>query len=92
MIAYLPTIYPDELVYSWISRFYAHSGFPCYSMVLEELFGNKSYRINYEFMGHFTDSAKSVIGKMIEIGALIEQHTMFAYYARFAPPERRTAA
>lgn len=92
MIAYLPTIYQDELVYSWISRFYAHSGYPCYSMVLDELFGNKAYRMHYEFMGHFTDSARTVIDKMIDLGELIERHTMYAYYARFASHERRTAA
>lgn len=92
MIAYLPTIYPDELVFSWISRFYAHSGYPCYSMVLEELFGNKAYRMNYEFMGHFSDNAKAIIDKMIDMGELIEKHTMFPYYARFAPQARRSAA
>ena len=92
MIAYMPAVYPDELVYSWCSRYYAHSGFPNYSMALEELFGDKNYRLNYEFMGHFTEDAKAVIDKIIEIGELIEQHTMYTYYARFAPHERRTAA
>lgn len=92
MIAYLPTIHPDELVYSWISRYYAHSGYPCYSMILEELFGIKSYRMNYEFSGCFTDSAKAIICKMIGMCELIEKHTMYAYYARFAPHARRSAA
>ena len=92
MIAYMPAIYPDELVYSWCSRYYAHSGFPNYSMALEELFGDKNYRMSYEFSGCFTEDAKAVIDKMIDMGELIERHTMFAYYARFAPHERRTAA
>lgn len=92
MIAYMPAIYPDELVYSWCSRYYAHSGYPNYSMALEELFGDKNYRLSYEFSGCFTEDAKAVIDKMIDMGELIEKHTMFAYYARFAPHERRTAA
>lgn len=92
MIAYMPAIYPDELVYSWCSRYYAHSGFPNYSMALEELFGDKNYRMSYEFSGCFTEDAKAVIDKMIDMGELIERHTMFAYYARFAPHERRAAA
>ena len=92
MIAYMPAIYPDELVYSWCSRYYAHSGYPNYSMALEELFGDKNYRLSYEFSGCFADSARVVIGKMIDLGELIERHTMFPYYARFAPHERRTAA
>ena len=92
MIAYMPAVYPDELVYSWISRFYAHSGFPNYSMALEELFGDKNYRMSYEFSGCFTEDAKAVIDKMIDLGELIERHTMFPYYARFAPQARRSAA
>ena len=92
MIAYMPAIYPDELVYSWCSRYYAHSGYPNYSMALEELFGDKNYRLSYEFSGSFTDSARAVIGKMIDLGELIERHTMFPYYARFAPHARRSTA
>lgn len=92
MIAYMPAIYPDELVYSWCSRYYAHSGYPCYSMVLEELFGNKNYRLNYEFTGCFSDDTKTVISKMISMGELIERHTMYPYYAKFAPQARRSAA
>lgn len=92
MIAYLPNIYPDELFYSWCCRYYAHSGLPSYSMALEDLFGDKSYRISYEFSGNFSSEIKAVIDKMIKIEDLIEQHTMFPYYGRFTPYARRTAA
>ena len=92
MIAYMPAVHPDELVYSWCSRYYAHSGFPNYSMALEELFGDKNYRMSYEFSGCFTEDAKAVIDKMIDLGELIERHTMFPYYARFAPHARRSMA
>lgn len=92
MIAYLPNIYPDELIYSWCCRYYAHSGLPSYSMALEDLFGNKSYRINYEFSGCFCDETQAIIDKMIKAEDLIERHTMFPYYSRFAPYARRTAA
>lgn len=92
MIAYLPDIYDDELVYSWVSRYFAHSGYPCYSMALEDLFGNNSYRISYEFSGCFNSEAKAIIDKMIKTEDLIERHTMYPYYSRFAPYARRTAA
>jgi hypothetical protein len=61
-------------------------------MALEELFGDKNYRMSYEFSGCFTEDAKAVIDKMIDLGELIERHTMFPYYARFAPQARRSAA
>lgn len=92
MIAYLPNIYPDELFYSWCCRYYAHSGLPSYSTALEDLFGDKSYRINYEFSGCFCDETQAIIDKMIKEEDLIERHTMFPYYSRFAPYARRTAA
>lgn len=92
MIAYLPNIYPDELIYSWCCRYYAHSGLPSYSMALEDLFGDKSYRISYEFSGCFNSDAKAIIDKMIKVEDLIEQHTMYPYYSRFAPYARRKAA
>lgn len=92
MIAYLPNIYPDELVYSWCCRYYAHSGLPSYSMALEDLIGDKSYRISYEFSGCFSSETKAVIDKMIKTEDLIEQHTMFPYYGRFTPYARQTAA
>ena len=92
MIAYMPNLYPDELAYSWCSRYYAHSGYPSYSMALEDLFNDKNYRLNYEFTGHFNVEAVQIIGKVTSIGEIVEQHTMYPYYARFATPERRTAA
>ena len=92
MIAYLPDIYDDELVYSWTSRFFAHSGYPCYSMALEDLFNDKNYRLNYEFSGCFSKDATAVIDKMGGIATLITKHTMYPYYARFAPSERCKAA
>ena len=92
MIAYLPDIYDDELVYSWVSRYFAHSGYPCYSMALEDLFDNNSYRLSYEFSGCFSEDATAVIDKMGGIETLITKHTMYPYYARFAPSERCKAA
>ena len=42
MIAYMPTIYPDELVYSWFCRYYVHSGCFSHKTVLQELYCKKS--------------------------------------------------
>lgn len=92
MIAYLPSIYPDELVYSWCSRYYAHSGYPNYNAVLKELFDDKNYRMNYEFTGCFCKDARTIIDKMIDNESLIMEHTMFPYYARFTAHERRMSA
>lgn len=38
MIAYLPEIYPDELVYSWFCRYAVHSGYITNKQVLRDLY------------------------------------------------------
>ena len=40
MILYFPTIYPDELMYSVLSRTYAKSGYLSYTQAAEEFFEN----------------------------------------------------
>lgn len=41
MIAYLPEIYPDELVYSWFCRYYIHTGCITNAMAFRELLYNR---------------------------------------------------
>ena len=38
MISYFPAIYPDELVYSWLCRYYVHSGFFSNKSAMQELY------------------------------------------------------
>lgn len=38
MIAYFPDIYPDELIYSQLLRYYINSGYNAYVHAAEELF------------------------------------------------------
>lgn len=52
MIAYLPDIYPDELVYSWFCRYYVHSGCLTYKTALQELLYNRCNNPSKEFLGH----------------------------------------
>ena len=50
MIGFFPEPYPDELVYSWLARYYAHSGYMGYSYVAEDLFVHKWNRPDVEFV------------------------------------------
>ena len=38
MIAYFPTAYPDELLYSQLARYYTKSGYMAYTYAAEELY------------------------------------------------------
>lgn len=86
MIAYLPALYEDELVYSWFSRYFAHM-YPSYTNALEDLMENRNARTDFEFINHLDADAKKIITKIIPMEDLIMGHTMFPSY-RFIEHER----
>ena len=92
MIAYLPAIYPDELVYSWFSRYYIYSGCFSHKMALQELFCKRSDCPSKEFIGNLNPDAKAEITKQYQLDWLVLNHTMYPEYARFIPlSDKKTA-
>lgn len=89
MITYLPTIYPDELVYSWFCRYYVHSGYFSHKMALQQLYCKKSDNLNKEFVGNLNTEAMQQIVKIYSFESLILDHTMYSQYARFIPPDQK---
>ncbi|RKJ76658.1 hypothetical protein D7X33_14185 [Butyricicoccus sp. 1XD8-22] len=89
MIAYFPDIYPDELIYSQLLRYYINSGYNAYVHAAEELFGSHFILPNVEFLNFFTPNALQMITRKMPIEDIILNHTMFPYYGRFLLPERK---
>ncbi len=92
MIVYLPSIYPDELVYSWFCRYYAHSGCFSHKMALQELYCKKSDYLNKEFIGNLNHEAMEKINEIYSLDELVLNHTMYPQYARFIPLAEKKAA
>lgn len=92
MIAYFPTVYPDELVYSWLSRFYLQSGYLNYISAAEDIYINKRNRPDYEFLNPLQTEIYSIMTGNISMDEIIEKHTMFPYYGRFIKKDRRIKA
>ncbi len=92
MIGYLPELYPDELVYSWLSRIFVHTGYVSHQALRKELFCKRSDNPSKEFLGHLNSDAIQVIQEMIPLQKLILDHTMFPQYARFLPLSQRKDA
>ena len=88
MIAYLPSIYPDELVYSWFCRYYVHSGCFTHKMALDDILYSRHNNPSKEFVGHLSSEAKEKIQSIYSLEKLILDHTMFPQYARFLSSER----
>ena len=92
MIAYFPAPYPDELLYSQLARYYIKSGHIAYIFAAKELFERSTDRPDVEFLNRFSSAAFPVITQNCSIGQIILKHTMFPYYGRFLPKERRMKA
>ncbi len=92
MIAYLPEIYPDELVYSWFCRYYIHSGCITHKMALQEILYKRCNNPSKEFIGHLNPDMLEKISSLYNIDDLILNHTMFPQYARFVSLEQRKIA
>ena len=92
MIAFFPEPYPDELAYSWFSRYHVRSGHTTFSTTAADLFVEYGKRPSIEFIIPLTDEAKAAIEHYMPYKKFLEKHTMFPYYARFIPLERRLSA
>lgn len=92
MIRYLPTIYPDELIYSWFCRTFVHSGAITNKSTLQELYCKRSDNPSKEFIGNLNPSARTLIDKLYSMDHLVSNHTMYPQYARFVPLEQKKTA
>ena len=92
MTGFVPSIYPDELVYSWFCRYYVHSGYTASKTALEDLLYNRHCNPSKEFIGHLNPKMEQVIKNMYPIDELVLEHTMFPQYARFIEcPKKKDA-
>ena len=92
MINYLPTLYPDELTYSWFSRYFIHSGCLTNNMALSDLLQKRCHNPSKEFIGHLNKNAVKKIEEVIPMDRLVIEHTMYPQYARFIPLEEKKKA
>lgn len=92
MISFFPDVYPDELVYSRLARYGVRSGYTHYRAVADDLFTSNTAKPNLEFVMELSEDAYRTITSVMPFESVIQKHTMFPYYARFLPMERRQRA
>lgn len=92
MKMYLPEIYPDELVYSWLSRYFVYSGCTNHKMLISQLLYSTKNNPSVEFIGHLNKAAEQKIEEVYSMDDLILNHTMFPQYARFMSADKREVA
>lgn len=93
MIAFFPRIYPDELLYSQLTRYHVRSGYASYTSTAEDLFVKERLRVpNVEFVNHYTSDCRSWLTKFESWDEIVSAYTMAYAYIRFLPKPRRITA
>ncbi len=80
-IAYFPEIYPDELIYSVLARYFVRTGYLAYTFCAEDIFQDKRVRPDIEFLNVMKPEALELLCRDMTVAELVEKHTMFPYYA-----------
>ena len=60
MIAYFPSFYPDELLYSLFARYYIKSGYMAYIYAAEDLYFSRTTRPDIEFINELKKQTKEI--------------------------------
>lgn len=90
MLAYFPTIYPGELLYSVLARYHLHVGVPGPMHTLDTLFGNRKVIATFDLPGHLQSLADRVPSdRCLSVDRIIDTLTLFPYFTAFEPPVRQ---
>lgn len=89
MISVFPTPFPDEILYSVIARYSDMMRFSDLKEVHSQLFGSRCLRAVVDLPSHLEALTSHLPnGHSHTVMQLIQEHTLFPYYAPFLPKER----
>lgn len=84
MLAYFPTIYPDELLYSVLARYCLHVGSPGPMHTMNALFGNQKVIATFDLPGHLQSLADRIHpDRGLNVDRMIDSLTLFPYFTAF---------
>lgn len=90
MLTYFPTIYEDELLYSWFARYHVHSANISPKQTMKDLFGMTSAVAVPDLPTQLTQFYDRIMHFDIQsLDSLIFNHTLFRYYTAFQPESVR---
>lgn len=87
MLAYFPTIYPGEILYSVLARYHRHVGAPGTMRNLDALFGNRKTIANFDLPGNLQLLADRIpADRNLSVDLIIDTLTLYPYFTAFEPP------
>lgn len=88
MLAYFPTLFEDELLYSGIARYQQNSGNRTQKETIEDLFGNRLVCASADLPSHIQFLSDQLSG-VYTAEQVIRNHTLFPYYSYFQTGDRQ---
>lgn len=91
MISFFPAPYPDELWYSVICRYHIRSGSLTVEHTIQDLY--KAHHLNFsiELCGDIQPQS-TPFSRFLSQKEIVMEHTLFPYYTRFFPTNRKRSA
>lgn len=83
MINYFPTVYPDELIYSVLSRVHEKNGYLSTRQGFKEFYNDDIKIISTLFPSHLNDNAKEMLKKNSFTNNILYEHSMLKYFCKF---------
>ena len=89
MLGFFPTLYPGELLYSGIARYQIRSGNLSPKSNIEELFNSRTITATADLPCGLDNLVQNLPSySPITAESLIQNHTLYPFYAPFLPPKR----
>lgn len=88
MLPFFTDPYPNELIYSAISRYHFYNGNVHFSDTLKELFDNRTVIPIIEFGSHLTNLVQN-LGPEYSIEKIISANTIYPFFAPFLTKEKQ---
>lgn len=82
MLAFFPSLYPDEILYSGIARYHQISGNRSQKQTVRDLFGERLVCATVDLPSNLGSLAKRT-GEIYTVDELIQRHTLYPYYAAY---------
>ena len=92
MLKKLIDIYPGESFYSYIARLYAHSGLLWNTGIAKEILARPNEYVNHNFINVLRKDFRKQLETYISFEDILMEHTLFKYYVRFLPRQKRIKA
>lgn len=85
-------ILPNESFYSYLSRLYVHSGIANHIEFRKMVFKRSNEYLDYNFANVLSDEIMKEINEKIGFENIMLDHTLFKYYVRFLPKDKKLIA